>query len=66
MTRIFATRYAIGFRALGWQFDYRPDGHLPFSIRHGKRKPAWKVLHLGRLGCLTAGRVVTIPAEVSR
>lgn len=52
--RIRARLY--GVRVPGWQLDYRPDGWLPFSIRTGRRHD-WHVLRLGKLGCVTLGRL---------
>lgn len=45
--------YAV--RALGWQLDYRPDGWLPLGVREGWTT-GWRVLRLGRFGCVTLGR----------
>lgn len=43
-------------RAFGWQLDYRPDGWLPLDVREGT-ETGWHVLPLGRLGCVTLGRI---------
>jgi hypothetical protein len=53
--------YAV--RAFGWQLDYRANGYLPFSIRHGRRKTAWHILPLGRFGCATLGRVIALDGK---
>ena len=48
--------YAV--RMHGWQLDYRPDGWLPLSVQAGRpHTPRWWVLPLGRLGCVTLGRL---------
>lgn len=50
--RAFVTRDIVGFRAFGWQYDWRRGHWLPFSVRNGHQH--WHVLHLGRFGMLTA------------
>ena len=57
-----------GVRAFGWQVDYRPDGWLPFSVRHGLRKGRpddWRVLSLGRFGCMTLARTYRLQMNPS-
>lgn len=50
-----------GVRALGWQLDYRPTGWLPLSIREGRASArGWRVLRLGRFGCVTLGRLTPV------
>lgn len=39
--------------AFGWQLDYRPGGWLPLDVDDLD----WRIVRLGRFGCITLGRV---------
>ena len=51
----------IYIRLFGYQLDYRQNGWLPPSVRILGNPDNWRVLQLGRFGCVTFGALRRMP-----